>query len=94
MAIPCPTTMVEVIWTILVAIVIGVFAELRWAFHKMISKQEEIIKMHTDCQKELPEKYVTQKYMEGWETGRKPLWDAINYHSHKGIAGEGEVIKK
>jgi len=94
MAISCPTTIVEVIWAVLVAVIIGVFAELRWAFHKMISKQEEIIKLHMDCQKELPDKYVTQRYMENWEKGRAPLWDAINRHSHKGIEGTGEVIKK
>lgn len=94
MVIPCPTTIVEIIWAILVAVVIGVFAEFRWAFHKMISKQEEIIKLHTDCQKELPEKYITQRYMTNWEKGREPLWEAVNHHSHQGIEGLGEVIKK
>lgn len=83
MAISCPTTITEIIWYALVVIVGAVFFELRWAIHKLITKIEE-----------LPEKYTTKEYMNKWEKGRGPLWDAINHHSHKGIEGTGEVIKK
>lgn len=83
MTLPCPTTITEIIWYLLVAIVIVSFAELRWTIHKMITKLDE-----------MPEKYTTKEYMDKWEKGRSPLWEAINYHSHKGIGGDGEVIKK
>lgn len=74
MNIPCPTTIAEVIWYFLVVVVAAAFVELRWTIHKMITKLDE-----------LPEKYVTQKYMDKWEEGRDGpggLWEALNKHGH------------
>ncbi len=86
MAIPCPTTIAEIVWYFLVIIVGVVFCELRWAIHKIIAKFEE-----------LPDKYETKKEMEDWKKGRDGpggLWESFNKHSHVGIEGKGEVIKK
>ena len=83
MAVPCPTTISEVIWYALLGVAILAFGELRWTIHRFINRVEE-----------MPEKYVTQKSMDEWKEGRDPIWKAFNKHSHKGIEGEGEVIRK
>ena len=85
MNVPCPTTIGEIIWYVLLGIVALVFAELRWAIHRFMNKIDEI-----------PDKYVTKDYMDKWEVGRDGpggLWHVVNTHSHKGIEGKGEVIR-
>lgn len=86
MAIPCPTTIGEIIWYVVLVVIGLAIAELRWAIHKLITKLEE-----------LPEKYTTKKEMDEWKQGRDGptgLWAVINKHSHRGVEGEGEVIRK
>ncbi len=85
MNISCPTTLVEIVWYLLLLIVGAAFVELRWTIRKMIVKLDE-----------LPEKYVTKEYMNKWEVGRdgpEGLWHAINKHSHAGIEGSGKVTR-
>jgi hypothetical protein len=79
---------------------IGVGETLRRLI-RIEKKQDEQVETHNQCRMTLLSKadfndWQTQIF-NPWKLGREGpggLWDEINHHSHKGIEGPGEVIKK
>ena len=95
MAIPaCPTELGDIIWYGFCGLlVLGVSETLRRLYR--IEKKQDGFKIECPkCKEEMKKEMVSKEYMDKWEEGRQPLWDALKYHSHKGIEGTGEVIIK
>jgi len=95
-----PTSIAEhwdLLWYLVVALVAGGIIEQLRRLVRMEKKQDEQIATHAQCRLELMSKKEFKEVFDPWMAGRdgpEGLWHAINFHSHKGIMGPGEVVKK
>lgn len=76
----------------IIAVLTGGLVALLWYFLKEIRADvREIKNTSYECQKTLPEKFVTAKTFDDWKPGRDELWGALNNHSHD--VKTGRVIR-
>ncbi len=95
MSIPAnPTTISDLIWYGFCVLLTGGILDTLRRLYNIEKKQDKIQTNCPACKEELKKEFVNKETMEEWKKGRDPLWNALNHHSHEGLAGEGRVIKK
>ena len=73
----------DLLWYLVVVLLGGAIIELRIYLRSMSKKQDELIQLHGQCQKDLPKEYASLKKFEALEADRTKRWDKFFFkHSH------------